>query len=236
MVTKEEILNDVKKVIDDKNKSMRYYAKHGKYNQRHIQKFFGSWNTVLELLGYKPSRTNIQDIDLTGEKFNMITVIRKLDEKDKNSRVLWECECGYCGKKFKTTARSLINYKIESCGCVRLKYLNHDNHTSESYRKNIDNRNKGYKEDGTYIYKFNRNKKSSNNTSGYTGVTSYMLKSGVKYKAVITVRGKVYTKSGFLSAEDAYKYRLKMEDELLSDNFKEKQKEYLENKNKNTEK
>lgn len=236
MATKEEILNDVKKVIDDKNKSMRYYAKHGKYNQRHIQKFFGSWNTVLELLGYKPGRTNIQDIDLTGETFNMITVIRKLDEKNKNSQTLWECECGYCGKKFKTTAFNILKNNMQSCGCIVGNIFKEIRNEKDFYKKNIVKRNKGYKEDGTYIYKFNRNKKCSNNTSGYTGVTSYMLKSGVKYKAAITVRGKVYTKSGFLSAKDAYKYRLKMEDELLSDNFKEKQKEYLENKNKNTQK
>lgn len=38
-VTKEEILNDVKNIINDKNKAMRYYVKHGKYSQNDIKNY-----------------------------------------------------------------------------------------------------------------------------------------------------------------------------------------------------
>ncbi|WP_171299801.1 homing endonuclease associated repeat-containing protein [Enterococcus cecorum] len=227
-VTKEEILNDVKNIINDKNKAMRYYVKHGKYSQNDIKKLFGSWNNVLKELGYKVNRQVLNDMDITGEKFNMLTAIERV-EKNNNMQWVWLCKCD-CGNVTKATTNQLIRGNKISCGCKKKSENNRKAHTKESYKKTVKNRDKEYKLGGTYIYKFNRNKKLSNNTSGYTGVHKYETKSGTLYKAMITVNKKTYSKSGFYTADEAYDYRLKMEDELLPKNFRDEQKKYLDNK------
>lgn len=52
--TKEEVLQDIKEVISTTNSTNREnYLKHGKYSRAVFEKFFGSWNEILELLDYK---------------------------------------------------------------------------------------------------------------------------------------------------------------------------------------
>lgn len=60
--------------------------------------------------------------DLTGRKFNNITVISKsniITTKGQNS---WNCIC-HCGKKFITATRQLTDSRTKSCGCVGKKNL-----------------------------------------------------------------------------------------------------------------
>lgn len=53
--------------------------------------------------------------DLTGLKFNRLTVIR-LCGRDKYGKILYECQCD-CGNKCVTHARSLKSGHCKSCGC-----------------------------------------------------------------------------------------------------------------------
>ena len=62
-------------------------------------------------------------LDLTGQKFGKLTVIRESKER-KGGRVTWECECD-CGKPelILATAKNLRNGTTQSCGCLKRKDL-----------------------------------------------------------------------------------------------------------------
>lgn len=53
-------------------------------------------------------------IDLTGQKFNKLTVIEKFNEKSFNS-ITWSCICD-CGKKRNVRSADLRRSKVISCG------------------------------------------------------------------------------------------------------------------------
>lgn len=59
-------------------------------------------------------------IDLTGQKFGQLTVIRKVDKpRETNDRsAYWLCKCD-CGGETVTSAHSLKIGKSNSCGCVK---------------------------------------------------------------------------------------------------------------------
>ena len=59
-------------------------------------------------------------IDLTGKKFNRLTVIRRAYDKDKHPA--WLCKCD-CGNETVVLGTYLKNGKIKSCGCFRKEYL-----------------------------------------------------------------------------------------------------------------
>lgn len=54
-------------------------------------------------------------VDLTGQIFNYLTVIRKSDKKTKDNRILWECRCK-CGNITYVTSNAL-KHGTKSCGC-----------------------------------------------------------------------------------------------------------------------
>lgn len=56
-------------------------------------------------------------IDLTGQKFGRLTVIRKAHRKI-DHHVAWVCQC-VCGNKTETTTRNLQSGRAKSCGCLR---------------------------------------------------------------------------------------------------------------------
>lgn len=62
-------------------------------------------------------------IDLTGQKFNKLTVIKKCG-KDKHGNILWECKCD-CGSDKVSIVRSkdLKIGAIKSCGCLGLETI-----------------------------------------------------------------------------------------------------------------
>lgn len=55
--------------------------------------------------------------DLTGQKFNKLTVLRRLPNA-KNGRTTWECKCD-CGKITKKMGTNIKSGHIKSCGCLR---------------------------------------------------------------------------------------------------------------------
>lgn len=54
-------------------------------------------------------------IDMTGQRFGRVTVIKKVTGKNK-SRTYWQCKCD-CGNEFTTTRQNLIQGATKSCGC-----------------------------------------------------------------------------------------------------------------------
>ena len=57
-------------------------------------------------------------IDLTGQKFNMLSVIKKADFEKYKGNTTWECLCE-CGKTTYATTHELKTNKTKSCGCLR---------------------------------------------------------------------------------------------------------------------
>lgn len=55
-------------------------------------------------------------IDFTNQKINMLTVIKKVESK--NRRVFWLCKCD-CGKEIEVMSQYLIYKTKYSCGCSR---------------------------------------------------------------------------------------------------------------------
>lgn len=55
-------------------------------------------------------------IDLTGQKFGRLTVIRRAENKGKS--VCWLCKCD-CGNEVEVRSADLRNGMSKSCGCLR---------------------------------------------------------------------------------------------------------------------
>lgn len=55
-------------------------------------------------------------IDITGERFKRLVVVRKTNRRDKNGSVYWECKCD-CGNLIEANSKSLRCGGTQSCGC-----------------------------------------------------------------------------------------------------------------------
>lgn len=54
--------------------------------------------------------------DLTGQKFNSLTVIKRIGSK--NKKALWSCKCD-CGNMTEVITSNLTSGRIKTCGCSR---------------------------------------------------------------------------------------------------------------------
>lgn len=54
-------------------------------------------------------------IDLTNQKFNLLTVISKIEG---SSPVKWKCKCD-CGNFCEVSGNNLRNNHTKSCGCLK---------------------------------------------------------------------------------------------------------------------
>lgn len=64
-------------------------------------------------------------IDLTGQRYGRLTVLKQ--SQPKHNRVAWWCKCD-CGNTVVCTSNDLRCGKVESCGCLRK-----DNAASQAY-------------------------------------------------------------------------------------------------------
>ena len=60
-------------------------------------------------------------IDITGQKFGMLTVIRRV-ENDRYNQTCWECKCD-CGNKTIVKGMHLKSGRTKSCGCSKFEEL-----------------------------------------------------------------------------------------------------------------
>lgn len=56
--------------------------------------------------------------DLSGTKYNLLTVIRMVDLRSSNDEILWECLCD-CGESTYVTRDKLLSGHMKSCGCLK---------------------------------------------------------------------------------------------------------------------
>lgn len=66
-------------------------------------------------------------IDLTGQVFNRLTVVKRADTQVKGSAVKWQCVCS-CGAKSIVNGASLRSGHTKSCGCIQREWANTSKH------------------------------------------------------------------------------------------------------------
>lgn len=71
-------------------------------------------------------------IDLTGQKFGKLTVIKKA-KKDKWGQYQWLCKCE-CGKKTIVKGGNLRNGNSKSCGCQAINHITHNKTKTRLYK------------------------------------------------------------------------------------------------------
>lgn len=118
------------------------------------------------------------NVDLTGKKFERLTVIKK-DEDRKNH---WICKCD-CGNIVSVLDFYLIHGKTKSCGCYKADMAKKN---IEKIRDITNKANEDLSIDGTRISAL-KQKVRPNSKTGYKGVS--ITKNG-KYIAYIKLRGK----------------------------------------------
>ena len=61
-------------------------------------------------------------VDLTGQRFGRLTVIRRDGTDNSKKNAMWLCLCD-CGKTARTTSTRLRNGHTQSCGCFALERM-----------------------------------------------------------------------------------------------------------------
>ena len=65
--------------------------------------------------GCQVGKVKICDMDLSGQKFNMLTAIERV--KKEKGCMLWKCQC-QCGGETIARANELMRGAVKSCGCI----------------------------------------------------------------------------------------------------------------------
>lgn len=133
--------------------------------------------------------------DLTGKTFGDIFVIRRTGTGHRNEST-YLCRCNRCGSEKERTA-SQIRSGIQACSCVR-----HDlDFLSKISKKGVDKTI----QNGVNVYTATRTEaNSSNMTTGLRWVVRLSRKGQTVYAARFRLRGVIYYKYGFTSAESAH--------------------------------
>lgn len=141
---------------------------------------------------------------MIGARYGRLTVKDDLGVIDGRRTYLCKCDCDTL---VKVKEIYLKNKDTQSCGCLK------KDTEKMNLRKGYDSK----RVDDTAIHLFD-DKPRKDSSTGYRGVSLYYTRvtKQERYRAWITVKGKRYYKSGFLTAKDAYyKGRLKLEKQHL---------------------
>lgn len=69
----------------------------------------------MKKIQYKGAQTRL--VDLTGQKFGKLTVIKRFVQNNNQNKPLWECICD-CGNMHIVDGNSLKSGSTQSCGCI----------------------------------------------------------------------------------------------------------------------
>lgn len=157
--------------------------------------------------GCTRKETIAKSVDLTGQKFGLLTVTRR-SHTDKNGHAYFKCRCS-CDNECTVSSANLKSGKIVSCGCYK---------NSELLSGRIKTA-KETTETGTNIGKIkSKAPLKSNKTTGIRGVC--YIKSQGMYKAYITFQRKKYVLKMSKDIEKCIKARKEAEKEIYG-NFLE---------------
>ena len=73
-------------------------------------------------------------LDITGQKFNMLTAIEKTDKRTSSGLVIWKFQCD-CGNVVEKPAAFVKNGNTKSCGCLKSTGLKEFNQKSSESAK-----------------------------------------------------------------------------------------------------
>lgn len=147
-------------------------------------------------------------IDLTGQKFGELTVIKRVDNIGTHAG--WLCQCS-CGNQTIVGSNKLRGGSTISCG--HLKSDVKHNRLREGYSAK--------KKNGVATFLLDSNRKVRNDSStGITGVKKIKYRDGsIHYAADITVRGK-RTRIGTFSTIEEAAHARKIAAKKILDNLK----------------
>jgi len=132
-------------------------------------------------------------IDITGNNYGDLTVIKLSDQRNDYGKSLWECLCS-CGDTTHVLGASLRSGHYKSCGCKR---INNRDQGARSHEKSDS-------VDGTRITAL-KQKMHKDNKSGHKGIM-FMDKRG-KWKAYIGFKGKQINLGHYNDLKDAIQAR-----------------------------
>ncbi len=149
--------------------------------------------------------------DLTGKKFNRLTVLG-LGKRNSSGQIQWKCKCD-CGNIVFATTSYLKTGHTKSCGC-----LNRENASKRLKEKKFIEARNNYRKnnflvDNTSLVLISSKKLRKNNTTGVTGV--YYNSKIQRYIARIYVQGKNINLGQFKTLEEAKKARELAEDKYF---------------------
>lgn len=75
-------------------------------------------------------------LDIAGLRFEQLTAIKPLANRDRHRNIVWECLCS-CGKTTCVVGRDLINGHTKSCGCLQ-RIVIKQRHRDYRYSKDLD--------------------------------------------------------------------------------------------------
>ena len=121
-----------------------------------------------------------KSIDLTGQKFGRLTVIKKSDKRGKNGDIYWFCKCE-CGLEKEIRGTNLKKGKTNSCGCwskekVKLQWQDEEYRQRQSEKLKKQWENKEFREMQTIIHSEKKGDKSHRWQGGITSILNHLRK------------------------------------------------------------
>lgn len=140
-------------------------------------------------------------LDLTGQRFEKLTVLAPAENV--GGRTAWLCRCD-CGRELAITTRQLRAGRWSSCGCDNPYFGQPLAAAGRASLTFVD---------GTCVEMIRANTVRSNNTSGVPGVD--WMASKRLWRATICFKGRRHYLGSYRRLEDAVKARKRAEEELF---------------------
>ena len=150
-------------------------------------------------------------IDLTGQRFGRLVVIRDSGERKNGQGVIWECKCD-CGEISVVYSMSLRNGDTKSCGCLHKEVVSKKMKTKSCHEKTIEAKKGKDLVEGTSLSSLTQ-KANSKNTSGQKGV--HWDKATKRWISRIKFKGKHIYLGRYADKQDAIDARLEAEEKYF---------------------
>lgn len=163
-------------------------------------------------------------LDLTGQRFGRLVVIRKSGERTNAGEVLWECKCD-CGEFSVVKSGNLRSGSTKSCGCLRKEVVSKKMKTKSYHAKMVEARKGKTFVEETSLGNLAQ-KTPSNNTSGQKGVC--WNKREKKWQSDIKIKGEKIYLGRYVDKQDAINARLEAEEKYFKPILEKYKKESAE--------
>ena len=163
-------------------------------------------------------------LDLTGQRFGRLVVIRDTGERKIGQGVFWECKCD-CGEISVVSRLNLRNGHAKSCGCLNKEVASKKIKSKDYHAKTVEAKKGNVLVEGTDLSNLTQ-KTSSNNTSGQKGV--FWNKVTKRWQSGITIKGKRIYLGCYVDKQDAINARLEAEEKYFKPILEKYKKENAE--------